>query len=520
MVILLSVIHYREVIPGVSFIKEIVSDLGLDLTRHTLERIIFIIPVAYVTARLNVRGGVITLIIVAIILSPRAFLFSPEPKVALLETGGIIFTGALLVSLVYSLQKRKEQTVELEMTNRMLSETRQLQEEVLRRNSELLTLNNITRVLCQSLDLEIVMHSAAEAMLNALEAEVSWVQLTDDTNGAPTTCINNGVSAEAVDKLMENVRSLASSRKTDTSTDCFTLSNDSSGNYDKTSWYSAITPLKSEGVVMGIAGVVTRRFPFDRQHIQLIDTIGIQITGAIKRCRLYAEAQLARDVRGELLRQVITTQEEERKRIARRLHDETCQSLTTLGLGIEGLMLASTPNAEDIREQLLQYHRLCHQIEGEVDNLILDLRPTLLDDLGLVEAIRFYTDVRFRSTGIDATVKVIGKEGRLLSEIEAIIFRVTQECITNIIKHANAVNMVIELQYDTNRLILRIEDDGRGFEVSKPMNPYNPRRGMGLLGIKERIGLLGGSLNITSKPGSGTLIEIAVPMARGELKDK
>ena len=126
-VILLSVIHYHEALTGASFIEVIVSALGLGLTRHTLERILFLIPISYTAARFNVKGGIITLVITTAILFPRPFLLSPEPREALFETCGIVFTGVLLVSLVYSLQKRKQQTIELEMTCRMLGENRELQ---------------------------------------------------------------------------------------------------------------------------------------------------------------------------------------------------------------------------------------------------------------------------------------------------------------------------------------------------------------------------------------------------------
>ncbi|MDD5039229.1 MAG: sensor histidine kinase, partial [Dehalococcoidales bacterium] len=269
--------------------------------------------------------------------------------------------------------------------------------------------------------------------------------------------------------------------------------------------------------VFGIAGVATTRLPFDEQHIQLLDAIGNQVSGSVERCKLHAEVQLARDVRGKLLRKVITTQEEERKRIARELHDETCQSLTALRLGIEGLVSAPASRDDGFRDQLLHYRGLCEQIEEEIDKLILDLRPTLLDDLGLIEAIRFYAHMRFRTIGICATVKVIGKERRLSSEIEAAVFRVTQECISNIAKHSHAAHVTIELKYNMNELTVGIEDDGCGFDVTGLMSPHNSKHGMGLSGMRERINLAGGSLSIVSEPGAGTFIEAVVSVARGEV---
>jgi signal transduction histidine kinase len=512
--VLLSVIHYNEAFTGISFIGQVGSTLGL--SRHTLERILFLIPVAYAAAMFNARGGIITLIITAAILCPRAFFFSPEPREALFETGGIVFTGALLVSLIHYLRKKKQQDIELETTHRMLRENEELQAEILRRNHDLLALNTITYALSQSLDLEITMHSAAEEMLNAMEVEVSWVHLLDDTVGVPTVHTSKEVPTELVDNLVEYARSLTSTENVEKFTDCFTLPNNDLGNGDKTLWYTAVTLLKSKEVLLGIAGVATTRQPIDDEHIQLLDATGKQITGAIERCKLYAEVQIARDVRGELLRKVITTQEEERKRIARELHDETCQSLTALRLGIEKLVSAQASSVQDIGEQLSHYYGLCRQIEEEVDKIILDLRPTLLDDLGLIEAIRFYTHTHFKTTGILATVRVIGKERRLSSEIEAAIFRVAQECISNIVKHSHAKHATIELQYNTDKLTIRIEDDGCGFEVTELGSPHYPEHGMGLLGMRERINFVGGSLSIVSEPGAGTYIEVVVAVAGEE----
>jgi signal transduction histidine kinase len=506
---LLSVIYYRDAL-GIGLIGEAGSVLALGLTRHTLERILFLIPVAYAAAMLNVRAAIITLVGTAVILFPQAFIFSPEPREALFETGGMLFTGALLLSLIYSLQKRKQQAIELETTNRALRENRELQEKLLRTNRELLTLNDTARTLSQSLDLELVVFSGTRAMLAALEAEVSWVYLADDTIGAPIPYTQNGVSAEAVDKLMEYVRDLASTQKVKASTDRLTLPADDADDGGGSQWYIAVTPLETKDAVLGTAGVATTRLPFDEQHIRLLSAIGNQIATALERSRLYSEVQVARDVRGELLRKVIITQEEERKRIARELHDETCQSLTALRLGIERLMAVPASDVEGVREQLSQSQRLCQQIEDEVDNLILDLRPSLLDDLGLIEAIRFYSQVRFKVTGIAATVRVIGEERRLSSEIEATVFRIMQECISNIVKHSHALHATVELQYNTHELAVRVEDDGCGFQVTGLASPHDPRRGMGLLGMRERINLIGGSLNVVSRPGAGTFIEAIV----------
>ena len=152
-----------------------------------------------------------------------------------------------------------------------------------------------------------------------------------------------------------------------------------------------------------------------------------------------------------------------------------------------------------------------------MDKLIFDLRPALLDDLGLVEAIEFYAQTRLKTAGIGVSLRVTGKERRLSGEREAALFRVMQEGITNIVKHAHAKSAMIHVQFKTNQFVARIEDDGCGFEVSQIVSSQNPRRGLGLLGMRERMSLVGGSLSIVSKPGVGTRLKAVVPLAGEEV---
>ncbi|MFC1965733.1 GAF domain-containing sensor histidine kinase [Chloroflexota bacterium] len=513
----LAIIHYLEAFTGISTIEKIGSVLGLDLTRHTLERILFLIPVAYGAAMLGVKGGLITLGLTFIVLFPRAFLLSPEPREALFETGGIILTGALIVSLVYALEKEKRRLIELEMTQRMLGEKEKSQEEILKTNRELSILNHITYALNQSLDLEVIMQAVAETMLDTLEVQASWVRLSDRTSGIPGAQANNGVPVEMLDKLMETVSAITSGEEMAASA-CrsLALANDTDS-CARPLCHFAITSLKSKGIMVGTAGVASMMQPFDQQSLQLLDAIGNQIVGAVERCRMYEEMQLARDVRGELLHTVISVQEEERKRIARELHDETGQALTALRLGLERLMLGPTSSAEELKDQVSRCLSLCHQADEDIDRIILDLRPALLDDLGLVESIRFYTDMRLGTEGVQVTVRVSGKERRLPGETESAVFRVMQESITNIVKHAHAKGVTVDLKFETDRLVVEIEDDGCGFEVSQLANPQNPRHGLGLLGMRERMNIVGGILNIMSKPGIGTRIKAVVPIAREEI---
>ncbi len=402
---------------------------------------------------------------------------------------------------------------------RDVSENKKLQKEALKANRELLALNSIASALSQPLDLNATLQAVAETMLDALEAQVSWVQLSDDTSRIPAARASRGLSAEVLDGLIEAMSNMGSSEQTTSASYSVMPTNKADGD-GQTLWQFAVTPLKSKGVVLGTAGVATTKRPLDQQRIQLLDAIGSQVAVAVERCKLYEEVQVAGELRGELLHQVIAAQEEERRRIARELHDETGQTLTALRLCLERQALAPTSNTEEINARLAQCLSLCQQAEEEVDKLIFDLRPALLDDLGVVEAIEFYAQTRLKPTGISVDFRVAGKERRLSSEKEAALFRVMQEGITNIIKHAQAKNAMIHLQFKREQLVAQVEDDGRGFDVTQMASLQNPKRGLGLLGMRERMSLIGGSLSIVSKPGIGTRIKAAIPLAGSERRDE
>ena len=398
-----------------------------------------------------------------------------------------------------------------------VSENRRLQRQNLRASRELLALNSISEALIHSLDLNVVLQAVAETMLDALEAQVCWIKLLGDASRVPVVRASRGLSAEVLDELMEAIHNVGASELAATSANYSMVSADGAEGHDQTLWQFTVTPLKSKGVVLGMAGVAATKRPVDQQRIQLLDAIGNQIAVAVERCILHEQVQIARDLRGELLHRVITTQEEERRRIARELHDETGQALTALRLSLERLALAPASNIEELKARLAQPLSLCQQAEEEVDKLIFDLRPALLDDLGLVEAARFYAEVRLKTMGIKVSFKIIGNERGLGSEREVALFRVIQESITNIVKHAHARNVVVRLHFRRNQLVARIEDDGCGFQESRIAGAQSSGESLGLLGMRERMGLAGGNLTITSKPGVGTSIEASVPLAENRV---
>jgi signal transduction histidine kinase len=211
-----------------------------------------------------------------------------------------------------------------------------------------------------------------------------------------------------------------------------------------------------------------------------------------------------------LYEKVVSAQEDERKRIARELHDDTSQSLAALVMAIDGSLAALkaglTPRLEEAKA-------LAVRTIEEVHRMILDLRPSVLDDLGLQSAVRWYADRHLTSRGISVRCEFDAPDRRFPAAFETALFRICQEAMSNIARHAHAESVLIQLSEGEGVIRIEIEDDGRGFEPDKVS--HAERRHFGLMGIEERVEILGGTVKIESAPGQGTRIRLEVPLPRG-----
>jgi signal transduction histidine kinase len=218
----------------------------------------------------------------------------------------------------------------------------------------------------------------------------------------------------------------------------------------------------------------------------------------------------------ELLRRLITAQEDERKRVARELHDRLGQFLAGLALqtgALERLITQDTPRAI---QQLSQIRSLTTETTDRMYNLILDLRPSVLDDLGLAAALRVYSERLLDGTGIVLEMNVNELAERLPPEFETVLYRVFQEALTNIVRHANAKRIRMTLACRTGVFEGEIIDDGRGFDPDQVKVDGQSPHGLGLLGMQERLLQIKGRLEIVSRPGHGTQLLIFVVLEEGD----
>jgi signal transduction histidine kinase len=221
--------------------------------------------------------------------------------------------------------------------------------------------------------------------------------------------------------------------------------------------------------------------------------------------RAAAEADLS-----NVLRRTVEDQEAERVRIARELHDTLGQSLTLLQLGLDGLGHAS-PNGNELKQRIAGMKTLAADVGREVNRLAWEIRPTALDDLGIQNAIQSLVDSWSQKSNLRCELQMNLTGERLSAPIETTLYRVLQEALTNVVRHAGASHVSVILALQDHHVSLIVEDDGRGF-IQATENTAADAGRLGLLGIRERLSLVGGSLEIETTPGKGTTLFARIPV--------
>jgi len=220
-------------------------------------------------------------------------------------------------------------------------------------------------------------------------------------------------------------------------------------------------------------------------------------------------------MRAELFRRVVAAQESERQRIARDLHDETGQFLTAIGMGLRGIAGRLSARNKDGIKTLHQLEALTANSLKELERIISDLRPSHLDDLGLSAALRWYAGNVQEHASISVRVDITGEERELEDAVKITIFRIIQESLNNVIKHAQASHVNIHLCFEERNVRIEVWDNGIGFDLEQAKHDRARRPSLGLAGMEERAALLGGSVSVQSRPGYGTEVEALIPYHNG-----
>jgi signal transduction histidine kinase len=273
-------------------------------------------------------------------------------------------------------------------------------------------------------------------------------------------------------------------------------------------------PLVVKGRVTGVMALEHYRTPgaFSAADSRLAEALADQVAVAVENARLYRELLEKERLRGELLDKVIVAQEEERRRIARELHDDTCQSLAALAISLADVE-ENLPDSPEVALQGLARAKTGLQATlTEVRALALNLRPSMLDDLGLKMAIDWYAKDQLAKRGLEVRLELDGLDRELTPALETVLFRIAQEALNNVVKHSGASSATVRLTANRSAVVLEVEDDGLGFDAERALDQGGIAHSLGLHGMIERAELSGGDLRVLSSPGHGTLVRAELPL--------
>ncbi|MGQ9463767.1 MAG: GAF domain-containing protein [Candidatus Fervidibacter sp.] len=253
---------------------------------------------------------------------------------------------------------------------------------------------------------------------------------------------------------------------------------------------------------------------FNRDDLTFLQTVSDHVAVALVNARLLQELREKERIRGLLLNKVVTAQEEERKRISHELHDQIGQLLTALLIQLQ--LLERDLSEPPLKERIKVLKQLAEEISLHLHHIAWELRPPALDELGLLAALEKATEEWARRFNIPCEFVVNGAiDGEVQPEVAIGVFRIVQEALTNVAKHAKATYARVSVLQENGNLVVTVEDNGVGFKVKDILHCPDENKRLGLLGMMERASMLSGTLTIDSKPGKGTKVQVRFPLERG-----
>jgi signal transduction histidine kinase len=407
---------------------------------------------------------------------------------------------------------RKDVTVERELEN-----------QILRRHHHLYALNRISSATSGLWDLDAILNIALDTVLEIINATTGGVLLLHRQTQKLSYRVYRGLSAKYVEQMEMSLGEGVAGKVAETGEPIVleNISRDPRAAHPDLVSTEGLggfisVPLKAKDRVLGVMNIASHvQGKFSADDMFLLNSIGCQLGTAIEQARLYQRLERGKERYQTLLQHALTAQEEERKRIARELHDETSQALTSLTLNLQAAITQAETNGvedADFISRLRKIQSLAVHTQNEISKLMKELRPTLLDELGLPAAISRYAKDSLESLGTKVFTEFEGVEERLPIEVEVTLFRIAQGTVGNILEHAEAKNVSIKLECNASECILEVKDDGKGFDVNKITRVDKGGRGAGLFTMKERARLVGGACNIKSQSGKGTRIAVKIPL--------
>jgi signal transduction histidine kinase len=473
--------------------RPLLPALDAFLRRHAVERIIFILPMAGATLAFGQRGGLITLALALFIMLPRALWLSPYPVDALVEIAAVAVVGYLVTWMIET----------------------QAREKALRQKaiSRLKAISAVSASVTGSLELEQILNDALDKALEVTDMEAGLIFFLDPPAQELALVAYRGMSDESVADLGRLRLGEGFCGRVAQAGELMVVQ-DSSQDPRLTRLAvrreglqaQIITPLKSKHQVQGVLAIATRSSrQFLPEELDLISAIGNQIGVAIENARLYENLRF-------YIQEITRAQENERKRIARELHDETIQTLILISRRLEVLATLPEQLPEMAMPHLESLQELISNTLRDLRRFIHDLRPPTLDHLGLVAALEgLVSDLG--KNGIEIELEVTGQVQRLMSEdAELVLFRVAQQALNNVRRHSGASRVRMQVVFHRDRVQISIQDNGCGFDAPEQMSDLVSSGRLGLVGMYERTRTLRGTLTIQSEPDQGTVVIVDVPL--------
>lgn len=276
----------------------------------------------------------------------------------------------------------------------------------------------------------------------------------------------------------------------------------------------ASVPLVAQDQAVGILNLLLPPGrTFSQEELDMLASIGHELAVAIQRARLFDQVRDQEHTRRELLQRLLVAQEDQQRRIAQDLHDHAGQMMTALIIQLSQLATRAEQTDGQLAGALQRLHGLAQQGLDELRKLVYELRPSILDDLGLAPAVRSYVDSYLRPAGLSVDLHIGEMDSRLPPEIETVAFRIIQEASTNVLRHARAQRLELRLDLKGDALLIMARDDGVGFDLEQGTKH---KATLGIHGMRERAQLVGGTLQVLSMPDVGTTILARLPLHRAE----
>jgi len=407
--------------------------------------------------------------------------------------------------------------IEFEGIIKDITQRKRAEENLRQRNRELSILNGIAVALNHTMDLNHILQVTLKNVLKVLQISRGGLFLIDRYKKQARLQVSYGIAEQESEQPGEIIFKDNLLRKHLIEQDVELMPKPSFPSFQvsyrlkgrkNVNWLTGFL-ITFKGRVVGFFGLdIPSAQTLSRHEIHLLGSLGNFLGGAIENTQLLKTVRRHRQELRKLTEKLFQSQEEERRRIARELHDEAGQALTAVKLGLDRLEgKISEPNG--LKEDIAEIRKMIVRTSSEIRQLSYRLHPTLLSDLGLEPALNLYFKEVSNHSGLEIDFRLVGFDHRLDPEIETVFYRFSQEALTNTLKHSGAEHFRLSIIKSFPRIIFAAEDDGKGFDGHIK---ERDQRSLGLLGMRERASLLGGTFHLRSNPGEGTRIRIEIPL--------